>query len=201
MANPADAAKRAVEAIRWGALQKHDELEMLGRFLAKRRHPRVVVEVGTANGGTLWFWCQYATHDALLISVDLPGGDFGGGYTVQDVPRLLGHARAGQDIQLLAGNSHSGRMLEAVEELLDGRMVDLLFIDGDHTYEGVKQDWQMYSPLVGPGGLIIFHDIVEHDEIPECQVDRLWNELKSEHKHEEFCAADRGWAGIGVIHA
>jgi cephalosporin hydroxylase len=201
MANPADATKRAAEAIMWGALQKPDELEMLGRFLAKRRHPQVVVEVGTARGGTLWYWCQYATHDALLISVDLPGGDFGGGYTVEDVPRLLGHARAAQDIQLLAGNSHSPKMLEAVEKLLDGRKVDLLFIDGDHSYEGVKQDWEMYSPLVGQGGLIIFHDIVEHTKIPECQVDRLWNELKPEHKHEEFCASDRGWAGIGVIHA
>lgn len=184
----------------WGALQKPEELDRLIEYLDARDAPRVVVEIGTARGGTLWLWCQLATPDALLVSVDLPGGDFGGGYTVQDVPRLLGHAKGEQDIQLLAGNSHSAKMLETVEELLDGRKVDLLFIDGDHTYEGVKQDWQMYSPLVAKGGLVIFHDIVEHVQIPECQVDRLWNELKQTYDHEEFCRPDGGWAGIGVIH-
>jgi hypothetical protein len=34
----------------------------------------------------------------------------------------------------------------------------LLFIDGDHRYEGVRRDFEMYSPLVGAGGLIAFHD-------------------------------------------
>jgi len=185
----------------WGALQKREELEMFAGFLQQRKPAKVVVEIGTARGGTLWFWCQFAAHDALIISVDLPGGDFGGGYTVEDVPRLLGHARAGQDIQLLAGNSHSQKMLEKVEELLDGLKVDLLFIDGDHSYEGVKKDWEMYSPLVKKGGIVVFHDIVEHTNIPECQVDALWRELKPAYDYKEFCAPDGGWAGIGVIHA
>jgi hypothetical protein len=34
-----------------------------------------------------------------------------------------------------------------------------LFIDGDHTYEGVRRDFEMYSPLVRKGGIIAFHDI------------------------------------------
>jgi len=37
---------------------------------------------------------------------------------------------------------------------------DFLFIDGDHTYEGVEGDFEMYSPLVRRGGIIAFHDIV-----------------------------------------
>jgi predicted O-methyltransferase YrrM len=38
------------------------------------------------------------------------------------------------------------------------RKIDLLFIDGDHTYEGVKHDWELFSPFVRPFGLVIFHD-------------------------------------------
>ena len=193
------ATELASGALLWGALQKPEELEELAAFLQTRPKPRTVVEIGTARGGTLWFWCQLATEDALIVSVDLPGGDFGGGYTLKDVPRLLGHAEGQQDIQLLAGNSHSQNMLEAVTKLVGDRGVDLLFIDGDHTYEGVKQDWEMYSPLLNDDGIVVFHDIVEHTKIPECQVDRLWRELKPMYEYEEFCSPERGWAGIGVI--
>jgi len=45
---------------------------------------------------------------------------------------------------------------------LNGEPLDFLFIDGDHTYEGVKRDFEMYSPLVRNGGIIAFHDIVKH---------------------------------------
>jgi len=37
--------------------------------------------------------------------------------------------------------------------------VDLLFIDGDHSYEGCRLDFEMYRDLVAPDGLIVFHDI------------------------------------------
>lgn len=40
-----------------------------------------------------------------------------------------------------------------------GGGVDLLFIDGDHTYASVLTDWLLYSPLVRPGGLLAFHDV------------------------------------------
>ena len=41
---------------------------------------------------------------------------------------------------------------------LQGRKVITLMIDGDHSYEGVKKDWELYSPLVVPGGYVIFDD-------------------------------------------
>lgn len=196
----AQTTELAVGAIEWGALQKQQELEDLAAFLLTREMPKTVVEIGTAQGGTLWFWCRLAAPDALIVSVDLPAGPYGGGYTVSAVPRLVGHAECRQDVQLLAGSSHSPKMLEAVKGKIGDRGVDLLFIDGDHSYEGVKLDWEMYSPLVNPGGIVVFHDIVKHKKIEECHVDRFWRELKAKHDHEEFCAPDRGWAGIGVIY-
>jgi predicted O-methyltransferase YrrM len=50
--------------------------------------------------------------------------------------------------------------LDVIKNILDDRKVDFLFIDGDHTYEGVTRDFEMYSPLVKRGGIIAIHDIV-----------------------------------------
>ncbi len=78
-------------------------------------------------------------------------------------------------------------------------------IDGDHSYEGVKTDFSLYAPLVRPGGLIAFHDILPNEVAENCHVDRLWAELRSVHVTTEFVDPydDRGlgqWGGIGVIH-
>jgi len=79
-------------------------------------------------------------------------------------------------------------------------MVDLLLIDGDHTFPGVSKDWSMYSPLVKDGGLVVFHDICHHPRVPSCQVDKLWNKLKTAHKCIEFIdPKDTSWGGIGIV--
>ena len=38
------------------------------------------------------------------------------------------------------------------------RPIDLIFIDGDHSYEGVKRDWDLFLPHMKPSGVAIFHD-------------------------------------------
>ena len=83
---------------------------------------------------------------------------------------------------------------------LAGRQIDFLFIDGDHTYDGVKQDFEMYAPLVRPGGIVGFHDIAHHRPEANCQVDEFWSEIKENYEHKEFLAdPDQRWAGIGVL--
>jgi len=191
----------ADQAIVLRALQKPDELQQLVEFL-DGRDLRNVLEIGTCHGGTLWLWCQLAHPFAQIVSVDLPGGPYGGGYPTEAVPKFLSYGKDHQWIQLFQGDSHAEKTLKAVKGFLAGRKLDLLFIDGDHTYQGVKRDWETYSPLVREGGIVVFHDIVEHFHLPDCRVDLLWNELKQTHRYEEFIGAedDLSWGGIGVIH-
>src|SRR6185437_13459100 len=100
--------------------------------------------------------------------------------------RLGSYPTAPQKLKLLRGDSHDPKMLAAIEKILGDEKLDLLFIDGDHTYEGVRRDWEMYSPLVAPGGLVVFHDIAEHTSVIECQVKPLWDELKDKYETQEF---------------
>jgi len=79
--------------------------------------------------------------------------------------------------------------------------LSFLFIDGDHTYEGVKKDFEMYSPLVKKDEIIAFHDIVPHPPEIGCEVSRFWNEIKHSYRYYEIVKDwNQGWAGIGILH-
>ncbi len=181
--------------------QLREELTALVETLERER-PERILEIGTANGGTLFALCRTAVDHAQIVSVDLPGARYGGGYPAWK--RLLygRFALPNQRLQLLRADSHVRATYDRVASLLDGKQLDFLFIDGDHTYEGAKQDFEWYKPLVRPGGSIAFHDIVPNPSEPEMGVDRLWQELKSSHEVEEFVRSwDQAGFGIGVLRA
>jgi predicted O-methyltransferase YrrM len=193
----------AVEAVRREGFQKVSELESL-IALVRDRQPRTVVEIGTHKGGTLFAWCQAAHPEALIVSIDLPDGLFGGGYSKEEAREFQSFAKPGQELYALRRDSHKRRTLRRLKSVLRGRPIEFLLIDGDHTYAGVKRDWEMYEPLVASNGLIAFHDILEHPDQPLCKVDELWAELAPDHRTVEFTdpGDDRGlgqWGGIGVI--
>ena len=104
------------------------------------------------------------------------------------------------EAEVIIGNSHHDETLTKVKDSLNGEFLDLLFIDGDHSYEGVKLDYMKYKELVSPGGYICFHDIndSDHHRAQNCFVGKFWNELVGE-KLEFNMKED--WAGIGVLRA
>jgi cephalosporin hydroxylase len=129
-----------------------DEIKNLLLILDKVK-PKVVLEIGTARGGTLFLFSYIAHEEATLISVDL--------YQTVEKRILFRYIKKGkQKIYLIQGDSHNIETLRKIEGILKGRKVDFLFIDADHSYEGVKKDFEMYSPLVRKGGIIAFHDII-----------------------------------------
>ena len=62
-----------------------------------------------------------------------------------------------QRLDLIRDDSHDRRTFDQVKARLGGQMLDFVFIDGDHTYDGVRRDFELYEPLVRPGGIIAFH--------------------------------------------
>jgi len=141
--------------------------------------PRVVLEIGTAGGGTLFLFTRAADPEAKIISIDLPGGPFGGGYPEWKIPLYKSFSKGKQKIYLIRRDSHNPQTLEEVKKILSGEKVDFLFIDGDHSYEGVKRDFEMYSPLVRKGGIIAFHDIVPGPSENVGDVPEFWNGIKT----------------------
>ena len=180
--------------------QVRSEIIQLTDLVGKRR-PKSVVEIGTAQGGTLILWCRQADPTATIVSLDLPGGIHGGGYPYWKSWIYQRFPFGTQKLHLLRGDSHKPEMLARLKSVLPGDgKVDFLFIDGDHTYDGVKADFEMYSGLVRPGGLIAFHDICKHPEALNCHVDRFWQEVKRGLQNREFIERiSQDTCGIGII--
>jgi predicted O-methyltransferase YrrM len=154
-------------------LQNRSELLELTRLVADLR-PKTVVEIGTFRGGTLFIFARLAAPDATIISLDLPASVMGRLYRAAQVPLFHRFTHGRQQLHLLREDSHRLETLVHVTAALGGKPLDFLFIDGDHTYESVRTDFERFSPLVRPGGLIAFHDIA----MPAPSgVARLWGEL------------------------
>jgi predicted O-methyltransferase YrrM len=172
----------------------------LEHVLANDVPPRRILEIGTSQGGTLFLLSTVAADDAEILSIDLPKGPFGGGYSERKEKLYRAFARSGQHIELLRQSSHDHATLARVKSWLSGSFLDLLFVDGDHTYGGVMKDLELYTPLVRPGGLIALHDIVPGLRERVGDVPRVWRRLRQPTVSSEIVESwSQGGFGIGVV--
>ena len=107
----------------------------------------------------LYAWTQIAAPCSVVVSIDLPGGRNGGGQSVHERELFASFARREQQLHCLLETLQTPRPSTRLKEIVDGRPVDLLFVDGDHTYDGVTTDLALYGPMVAPDGIIALHDI------------------------------------------
>jgi predicted O-methyltransferase YrrM len=184
------------------SLRAHQVDEEILDLLAelRERGAERVVEIGTARGGTLFLLMRSLSRTARLVSVDLPSGPFGGGYPHWKALLFRSLTRQGQKLTLLRGDSHSPDTCEKVSAALDGP-ADFILIDGDHSYEGAKQDFELYRHLLGEHGFLAFHDIVPGPSDKVGGVPQLWQELKAQFEHREIVKNwDQRSYGIGVLY-
>jgi predicted O-methyltransferase YrrM len=170
--------------------------------LAGANAPKVIGEIGSARGGNLLLFSQILPAEGRLISIEL----------MDDRVRRATYRRlVGPKTNLICitGDSHQEATRDRVRRALGADLFDVLFIDGDHSYEGVSADFLMYAPCVRPGGIIGFHDIVADvfqrygRPTPSATggVWRFWREIKARHpEHWEFVDdAEQDGFGIGAI--
>lgn len=207
------------------ALQLRDELHSLAEIV-RGLDPKTVMEIGTAQGGTLYTWSRYLETPSMYISIDIPGRTFAKNF-YRRRQHYFDSFDPDTDTAFVWQNSHLDETYDKVHQDLlgDEKNIDFLLIDGDHSYEGVKQDFETYKNLVGEGGVIALHDIVYHPNDPsvvedrmeettaeekhlrwtdghrECDVHDLWAELKREYETKEIISHPKQtWGGIGVVY-
>jgi len=168
---------------------KNEFLSFCSYVIEKIKSPQRLIEVGTANGGTLFIFSRLMDAGSIIVSIDI--------HKFSDSRiELYRNFDREKVIKIIRANTFDEATPIKVYDALGKVQADLLFIDADHTYAGVKNDFNKFSPFVKNGGLIAFHDINPDrgNGVPD-----FWENIKGDFEHKEFRQKLTGWGGIGVL--
>lgn len=165
-------------------------------WLMPALRPRRFVELGTHTGDSYCAFCQSVQTEGLereiaCFAVDTWEGDDHAGFYQETV---------WEDIQKYhrdRGYENFSRLLrmtfeESAREFEDGS-VDLLHIDGFHTYEAVRHDYETFLPKLSKSAVVLFHDTAVRDR--GFEVYRFWDEVRAGKPHFTFNHSN----GLGVL--
>jgi glycosyltransferase involved in cell wall biosynthesis len=164
-----------------------------GYWLAAQARPRTIVELGTHNGVSYSAFCDAVLDQHLptrCFAVDTWQGDPQTGLYGEEVFADLHRFHN----QRFAAFSTLLRMTfdEALTQMSDAS-VDLLHIDGEHSYPAVRHDFETWLPKLSDRGIVLFHDINVREQ--EYGVWALWDEIRKRYPNFEFLHA----SGLGLL--
>lgn len=155
--------------------------------------PKTIVELGTHFGASFFSFCQGVKDGgiaATCFAVDTWKGDnhtgpYSGGvfHIVEKTSRDYY-----DDMSVLLRTTFD----EAVTKFED-ETIDILHIDGYHTFEAVNHDYNTWLPKLAKNGVVLFHDIAV--KTGDFGVYKLWDKLKSQYPHLQF---EHSY-GLGVL--
>ncbi|WMJ67728.1 class I SAM-dependent methyltransferase [Stenotrophomonas sp. 24(2023)] len=162
-------------------------------WLVEQLQPQSIVELGTHRGSSFLAFCQAVQEQGQttrVFAIDTWEGDEHAGYYGDEIYNTL------RDYQQrnYAGISEMLRMRfnEALPYFADGS-VDLLHIDGLHTYDAVREDFESWLPKLSDRAVVIFHDTCVRER--GFGVWQYWSEISRQYPAFEFTHTH----GLGVL--
>lgn len=157
------------------------EHEPMVPVLVKLLQPRSFVELGAFGGDSFMMFCQAVAHFGLstkCTAVDTWSGDE---HTGSYGPERYEVLRATHDPKY----GHFSRLLrtdfDSASREFPDKSIDLLHIDGYHTYDAVKHDYDTWLPKMSDRGVILFHDTMVRQK--DYGVWQLWAEVSQGRPH------------------
>ena len=162
--------------------------------LVRNIKPKKIVELGTHKGTSFFSFCQAVKDEALdteINAIDTWQGDKHAGFYGDDIYKF---------VQKIVNKLYSNVKIKLIRKTFDDAIfefkdesIDILHIDGLHTYEAVKHDFENWLVKVKKNGIVLFHDIkVGESDFGVC---KLWEELKQKYQTIEFHHS----FGLGVL--
>lgn len=143
--------------------------------------PKIFVELGTHYGDSYFAFCQAVLNNMNYYSpevvtscfaVDTWTGDNHCGFYGNEVYDWVN--KHNEDNYSLFSKLKRNIFLNAVSDFAD-KSIDLLHIDGYHTYEATKETFETYKPKLSNTGVVLFHDTVSTE--PSFGVTKYLSEL------------------------
>lgn len=162
-------------------------------FLVDQLRPKNIVELGVFNGGSFFAFCQAVDHLGMkskCFGVDTWQGDKSMG-SYDDNRYEEAHEYLVNNYFMFA-EFIKDTFDNALDKFKD-KSIDLLHIDGAHSFEAVSHDFNTWLPKMSDRGVILFHDTQEKGE--EFGVWRLWDQISKEYLSMEFYHGH----GLGVL--
>ncbi|MBY5150586.1 family 2 glycosyl transferase [Enterobacter hormaechei] len=162
-------------------------------WLIDTLQPRKIVELGTHYGSSYFSFCQAVTKldlETQCYAVDTWGGDEHAGQYGEEVYRQVSehNQQHYSDFSTLVRSTFD----QALEHFPQGS-IDLLHIDGLHTLEALRHDFESWLPKLSNKAVVIMHDTNVRER--GFGVFQLMDELKQQYPHFEFAHGH----GLGVI--
>jgi predicted O-methyltransferase YrrM len=180
--------------------QKYGEWIELLRLINSFGKKLNILEIGSYDGGTSVCLCKFAKK---MLTIDL-----------YENPKHIDFCSNNTKYEYLNLNSQLDSTFDTVKNYFGDEKIDVIFIDGDHRYEGVKRDYELYNKL--GCNIIVFHDIADV-YVDDFGVNKLWKDLCINNKSKCIFTDYAGqyfdindlelrkipelsWGGLGVIY-
>jgi hypothetical protein len=163
-------------------------------FLIRYLKPKVFVELGVYVGNSYNAFCQGVKGFKLntkCYGIDAWRGDINLG--LKDNFYIYEELKKYQDKNYSDFSKLIRKNFDEAVDSFEGGSIDLLHIDGSHTYESVKNDFEKWLPKMSDKGVVIFHDIMVKTE--NFGVHQFWDEISQEYPSLAF----KYHAGLGIL--
>lgn len=161
----------------------------------KKIKPKKFVELGTHHGGSYFSFCDSVTRNQLqtiCYAVDTWKGEEHAGCYEEHVYQFVENYN---NLNFSQFSNLLRMTFEAALERFDDETVDLIHIDGFHSYEAVRRDYETWRPKISSNGWMLFHDTCVQQ--PGFGVKQFWNELVNQ--YPEQCFEFYHSHGLGVF--
>ena len=162
-------------------------------WLIGAARPATLVELGTHNGGSYFAFCEAVQRHGSptrCFAVDTWQGDEHAGRYGE---RVFAELKRFHDERYAAFSTLLRATFDDAAATFAPGSVDLLHIDGLHTYAAVTHDFETWLPKMSPRGVVLLHDIAVHGN--GFEVGRLWEELRQRYPSFSFPHC----YGLGVL--
>jgi predicted O-methyltransferase YrrM len=168
-------------------LHVEEEITFIANLLAGL-NPENYLEIGYHEGGAFAILSKLCSGKKLAVDIK--------SHYYQGLDELM----TGEEYEIFIGDSQTEEMLKRVKDFCP--IYDVIFIDGDHTYEGVKRDFELYKQVLSPKGIMLFHDVDPDHAFADGeagQVYKFWQELNEGSKTQMVCSSGNGRIDIGGL--